>query len=131
MPPRPDPDWNIQAHLWGLPYTNWKKRTGYEMRGTLAECIERFLSLPYHQQINCELSWDPPESGTLEADGIRRLVERIGPPPTLAAQRQISQEKLAAMMAKPVEDFRPQSAPYNDGASVGVRERTEAESTAR
>jgi hypothetical protein len=32
----------------GLPVTNWKRRTGYEMRGTMAECVEKSMNLPDH-----------------------------------------------------------------------------------
>lgn len=53
---KPQPTWTTPAHLFGLPITNWKRRAGCEMRGTLAECIQRFLSLPKHQQQNCTLT---------------------------------------------------------------------------
>jgi hypothetical protein len=90
------PSWDTPAHLVGLPYTNWKRKTGFEMRGTLAECIQRWLSLPQHQQQNCTLTNDaapgrwgpasirahvavhgvPPQMGTVPPDKLKDLTEK-------------------------------------------------------
>jgi hypothetical protein len=51
----PLPSWDTSAVLSGLPVKIWKKRDGIEMHGTLAQCVERFLSLPVHQQRDCTL----------------------------------------------------------------------------
>ncbi len=117
MPP-PDPEWTVQAHLSGLPYTNWKKRTGYDMRGSLAECAERFLNLPYHHQINCSLSWEGGGHFS-SSDDIRSLLRRIGPPPQMAA-RMMTAERWLQMMAKPKAEFRPDTGPYNDASTIGL-----------
>lgn len=80
-------DWNTPAHLWGLPYTNKKTRAGFEMRGTLAECITRWLALPGYQQQNCEMACDPPGRGIWSAERISAFVAKNGLPPDMAARR--------------------------------------------
>jgi hypothetical protein len=70
--------------LSGLPVTNWKKRTGAEMRGTPAQCVERFLNLPHQQQRDCSLRIDGYR--TLEAANIVAFVATHGLPPSIAAR---------------------------------------------
>ena len=90
------PPWHAPAHLWGLPYTNWKKRTGYDLHATFGECVYRFLSLPHHAQQNCQMTcvaagagiWNPPRIGS--------YVLSHGAPPQLSATTD-----LRAMLAKP------------------------------
>ena len=82
--PSPSPCWDAPSLLSGLPVTNWKKRTGAEMRGTLAQCVERFLNLPYHQQRDCSLRIDGYR--TLEAANIVAFVATHGLPPSIAAR---------------------------------------------
>jgi hypothetical protein len=52
-----DPDWNTPAHLDGLPVRHWKRRTGYTERGTVAELVQRWLTLPWNIQMECSLGW--------------------------------------------------------------------------
>jgi hypothetical protein len=53
--------WNSLARLWGMPYNNCRKRTGYEMRGALTEYLICWLSLPGHQQLDCHLASAKPQ----------------------------------------------------------------------
>lgn len=101
------PDWTVPARLDGLPATNWKRRTGVTMDGTLAECLERWLSLPHSDQINCSLSvrgtgqvWEP--------ERMAAFIKRHGPPPALAARVQGNAEVLMRMLeeAKPEQPVR-------------------------
>jgi hypothetical protein len=98
-----EPVWNTPAHLFGLPIKNWKRKSGIEMRGTLAECIQRFLSLPQHQQQNCTLTNDaapghwgpgsirayvavhglPPQMTPVSPDRLKRMTEKELPQPAL------------------------------------------------
>lgn len=84
------PTWNTPARLNGLPCTNWKKRTGVTMNGTLDACITRWLDLAGYQQANCTLGWGPNEhgqSGSWSATAIGSYVRRNGLPPTMTARR--------------------------------------------
>jgi len=82
------PDWNTPAHLSGLPCTNWKRRTGMEMRDTLAACIKRWLDLPAHQRRDCTLYVGESGKGRmLDGGAITREIEQIGLPPDMAAAR--------------------------------------------
>jgi hypothetical protein len=103
------PSWNTPAHLFGLPYTSWKRKTGCEMRGTLAKCIQRWLSLPQHQQQNCTLSNDatpgqwgpasirayvaanrlPPQMAPVSPDRLRVMTTKELPGPTAASPVQV------------------------------------------
>jgi hypothetical protein len=80
----PAPPWDAPAHLTGLPCTNWKKRTGIEKRGALAECVKRVLDLADHHQRNVSLS---AEGGGrhvgLSAGGIGAFVMANGLPPII------------------------------------------------
>jgi hypothetical protein len=100
-----DPTWNTPAHLVGLPVTNWKKRTGFEMRGTLGECIERFLNLqPQHQQ-NCTLTHEAGQ-GNWGPASIRTFVLTNGPPPQMTANgRQLTGERLRKLCER--ENYDP------------------------
>lgn len=114
---KPPPPWTAPAHLTGLPYTDKRKRTGTDMRGTLAECLERWIALPHHHQINCSLAvegtgepWEP--------ERMAAFIRRHGPPPALAARAQASAEWLmAAIEEKRSErDFEPQH--FSDAAGI-------------
>jgi hypothetical protein len=66
------PAWETPAHLFGLPLKSWKRKSDIEMRGTLAECVKRFLNLPQHHQQNCTLTMDN-VSGRSGPASIRRM----------------------------------------------------------
>jgi hypothetical protein len=93
----PEPSWDTHARLDGLPATNWKRRTGVTMDGSLAACLEKWLSLPHHHQINCSLA----VSGTgepWEPERMAAFVRRHGPPPALAARIHGNAEVLMRML---------------------------------
>jgi hypothetical protein len=117
----PQPSWDTPAHLFGLPYTNWKRKTGCEMRGTLAECIERWLGLPPEQQQNCTLTNDA-APGQWGPASIRAYVAAHGVPPQLP---RITAEELAKITAKPQLAPRLASEPwYSDSCPhTGQRRR--------
>src|SRR4051812_6083893 len=78
------PAWDTAARIDGLPCTNWKKRTGVTLEGTLDECITRWLDLAGHQQSNCTLGWGPTaegDYGSWSASAIGSYVRRNGLPP--------------------------------------------------
>lgn len=116
------PDWTAPARLDGLPATNWKRRTGVTMDGTLAECLERWLSLPHRDQINCSLSvrgtgqvWEP--------ERMAAFIKRHGVPPALEARVNGKAEVLMRMLEeakadKPVQHF-PDGAPIARGFGKG------------
>ena len=58
-----DPDWNTPAQLDGLPVRHWKRRTGYTERGTVAQLVQRWLTLPWNIQTECSLGWGPDAQG--------------------------------------------------------------------
>jgi hypothetical protein len=103
--PLTDPShWNSPARLWGMPYTNWKKRSGYEMRGTLAECVIRWLSLPGDQQRACQMACSEAGNEVWSAERIAAYVVTHGLPPALVAAGggvQAPAEILARMTAMP------------------------------
>jgi hypothetical protein len=117
-----DPDWNTPSRLNGLPATNWKRRSGVTMDGTFAECLERWLGLPHHHQINCSLSvegtgepWEP--------ERMAAFVRRSGLPPALASRVQGNAEVLMRMLEgakteQPVQHF-PDGAPIARGYGRG------------
>jgi hypothetical protein len=76
------PLWNAPAHLFGLPIRSWKHKADIEMRGTMAECVQRFLNLPQHQQQNCTLTIDG-TPGTWGPASIRAHVAIHGAPPQM------------------------------------------------
>ena len=102
------PTWDTPAHLVGLPCTNWKRRTGVEMRGTLAQCIERWLSLPPHQQQDCSLSHDA-GPGRWGPGSVRAYVAVHGLPPQMAPvspaqlEKMIEKKPLGVAAADPVQ----------------------------
>ena len=99
--------WSSPARLWGMPYTNWKKRTGYEMHGTLAECVTRWLSLPGDQQRACQMACSEAGDGAWDAARIAAYVVAHGLPPALVASSggvQPSTESLARMTNMPRYD---------------------------
>lgn len=87
--PQLQPAWDTPARMDGLPCTNWKKRTGVTLSGTMADCIARWIALPSHQQQNCSIGWGPWEGqyGSMEAMGIAAYVRRHGLPPKALAAR--------------------------------------------
>lgn len=79
----PQPQWTTPAHVVGLPYTNWKRKTGFEMRGTLAQCVQRFLSLPQHHAQNVTLTIEGVK-GNWGPASIRAFVAANGVPPQMS-----------------------------------------------
>ena len=102
-----DPDWNTPAHMDGLPVRHWKRRTGYTERGTVAQLVQRWLTLPWNIQMECSLGWGPNaqgKHGNLSSMGIGSLVLRKGLPPAMLAARSRppTREEIEKMFAKPV-----------------------------
>lgn len=100
-------DWNAPAQLDGLPYTNWKRRSGYTETGTLARMVERWLRLPWNIQSGCLLRWEATEAGeggSASANGIGSLVLRVGLPPQMLVGRSRlpTTEEIERMWEKPV-----------------------------
>lgn len=98
----PAPPWDSPAHLWGLPVTSWKTKAGFDLRGTLAECITRWLSLAAHHQRNCEMSCRDASPGVWEAERIAAYIRTHGLPPAMVAARggsQPSPEELERMIS--------------------------------
>ncbi len=100
-------DWDAPAQLDGLPYTNWKRRTGYTENGTLAKMVERWLTVPWHVQSGCHLGWTATEkgmAGSCSGNGIGSFVLRFGLPPAMLAKRARppTQQEIERMFAKPV-----------------------------
>jgi len=85
------------------------------MRGTLAECIQRWLSLPPHQQQNCSLSHDA-GPGHWGPGSIRAYVAAHGLPPQMAP---ITPEQLEKMIEKkPLGVTLPDSVQVRDSTPV-------------
>ena len=104
MPSENEPTWETPARLDGLPVTNWKKRTGYSMSGTVATCIERWLGLALYNMREASLGWGPcplGDYGHMDSDQIGAFVIRHGIPPKMADRRggQPEPERLAAMVS--------------------------------
>ena len=102
-----EPDWGTPGRLDGLPVTNWKKRTGYSMSGTVAELIQRWIWLPYNIQQECSLGWGPNaanQHGAMGGSEIGSYVRRYGLPPAMAAARArpATPEEIEAMFGKPI-----------------------------
>ena len=57
------PTWDTPARLDGLPCTNWKRREGVTLDGSMADCISRWLNLADHDKRNCTLGWGPAADG--------------------------------------------------------------------
>lgn len=84
------PAWDTPARLDGLPCTNWKKRAGVTLDGTLADCVARWVSLADQQKRNCTLGWGPNEDGEhgrWGAVAIGAFVLANGLPPKMATER--------------------------------------------
>jgi hypothetical protein len=110
-----DPDWNTPAHMDGLPVRHWKRRTGFTERGTVAQMVQRWLGLAWHQQQECTLGWGPDgdgKHGHLSGSGIGSYVLRHGLPPAMAAARTrpATPEEIEAMFTKPI---------WREGPSLG------------
>lgn len=113
----PSPSWDTPAHLRG-PRIG---RTMFEVRGTMADRIEAFLSLAHHHQQDCELS--PAGSDSPWGPGcIRGYVKRNGPPPAMAARARISAEKLRGMMVETPYERPPSADPVSFGHGSAHRE---------
>ena len=98
------PYWDTPARLDGLPCTNWKRREGVTMDGSMADCIARWLDLADHHKRNCTLGWGPTEDGQYGrwgavAIGAYVIANRL--PPKMAAERggQPTPEMLQRMTA--------------------------------
>src|ERR1700760_2096655 len=101
-----DPAWDTPARLDGLPVTNWKRRTGYSQTGTVAELVERWLSLAFNHQQECSLGWGPNAAGAhgcLHGDGIGRFVLRADLPPQMQARlsRPLTREEIERKFSHP------------------------------
>jgi hypothetical protein len=90
-----EPSWETAARIDGLPCTNWKKRTGVTISGTLAQCISRWIDLLGHQRQNCSFGWGPFEGryGDMDAEHLAAYVRRNGIPP-------VWRQRVAASHAK-------------------------------
>jgi len=113
-----EPTWDTPARVIGLPCTNWKKRTGIELRGTLAQCVARWLDLQSHQQRECTLHWGDHSAGpvgTMGPASIGAFVIAHGLPPAVAAARggQPSVERLREIVSMPRHE--PIAQPYQPG----------------
>jgi hypothetical protein len=109
------PTWNTPAHLFGLPIKNWKRRADCEMRGTLAQCIQRFLGLPQHHQQDCTLT-NSAAPGHWGPASIRAYVAVHGLPPQMAP---VSPSRLKEMTTKELPQVTPPSPlQAQDAASV-------------
>ena len=113
-----EPNWDTPARITGLPYTNWKKRTGCELKGTMAQCIARWLDLQGYQQRECSLSWGDPITGPfgrMGHHGIAAYIVAHGLPPAVAAARggQPPIERLRDMVSMPAHE--PGARPWQDG----------------
>ncbi len=102
-----DPSWDVPAKLDGLPYTNWKRRTGYTETGTLAQMVQRWLTVPWHIQFGCLLGWGPDADGRrgrFSSTGIGVFVLRVGLPPEMlkGRSRPPTREEIERMFGKPV-----------------------------
>ncbi len=85
-----EPAWDTPARLDGLPCTNWKRRTGVTMEGTVAQCATRWLSLADHDKQNCTMGWGPTADGRHGSWGhiaLGAFVQRRGIPPEMARER--------------------------------------------
>jgi hypothetical protein len=111
--PSPPPSWDAPSLLSGLPVTNWKKRTGAEMRGTLARCVERFLNLPRHQQQDCSLRIEGYR--TLEAASIVAFVAMHGLPPSILARANNAADWLRKATTETGYDRPPSADPISLG----------------
>lgn len=109
------PSWNAPAHLVGLPYTNWKRKTGFEMRGTLAECVQRALSLPDHNAQNITLTIEE-TPGRWNMASIRAHVAKHGAPPQMGIPLP---ERLKQLTEKqPLRATPPSPTQVQDGAAI-------------
>ena len=109
------PTWDTPAHLFGLPLKSWKRKGDCEMRGSLAECVQRFLSLPQHHQQNCTLSNDA-APGQWGPASIRAYVAAHGLPPSMAP---VSPARLKQLTTKDLPQATPPSPlQVQDGAAV-------------
>ena len=120
-----EPTWNTPARLIGLPCTTWKRRTGVEMRGTLAECILRWLNLPAHQQQDCSLSHDA-GPGRWGPGSIRAYVALHGLPPQMAPVTPAQLEKM--IEKKPLAVTLADSVQVRDSAPIRASETDQSDS---
>ncbi len=101
-----DPAWDTPAKMDGLPYTNWKRRSGHTETGTVAAMVQRWLGLAWHVQAGCFLSWGPDaegRTGGFQAEGIGAFVLRVGLPPAMlkGRSRPPTREEIERYWAKP------------------------------
>src|SRR5690348_17471299 len=89
-PPCPNPPGIPPAALDGLLCTNWKRRVGVTLDGTMADCVARWLSLADHAKRDCTLGWGPTADdayGRWGAVAVGAFVLANGLPPKLVAER--------------------------------------------
>ena len=85
------------------------------MRGTLALCIQRWLSLPPHQQQNCTLSNDA-SPGRWGPGSIRAYVAVNGLPPQMPPVTLTQLEKM--IEKKPLGASLPDPVPVRDSVPI-------------
>jgi hypothetical protein len=101
-----EPTWDTPARIDGLPATNWKRRTGVTMDGTVADCITRWLTLAGHDQRNVTMRWGGVEGRSWTCNAIAAFVVANGLPPKLTAgrPRQPTKEDLKKIVSMPRYD---------------------------
>lgn len=119
-----EPAWNTPARMDGLPGTNWKRRTGVSLEGTVADCVARWLSLADHDKRNCSMGWGPTaegKHGTWGPVSIGVFVRTHGLPPKLASERggQPSPDALERLTAMQRYDPSPHASHPAKGAHGG------------
>lgn len=99
------PAWDSVAHMFGMPFANFRRREGHEMRGTMAECCERWLGLPYNARWGVTLTWHKENTAySWNAKYIAAYVLRNGLPPAMAERRggQPSTDELRVIIMGPL-----------------------------
>jgi hypothetical protein len=108
----------------GLPATNWRRRTGVTLDGTVAACITRWLTLPGYAQRDVTMSWGGDQGERWTCNAIAAFVVANGLPPKLAAgrPRQPTREELEQMVSMPRYDPCPHAShPANNAPTSPPR----------
>jgi hypothetical protein len=87
------------------------------MRGTLAECVQRWLDLPQHEQQDCMLT-NSAAPGQWGSAGIRAYVALNGLPPRMAP---VSPDRLKEITSKQLLTASPFQ-PFTDSSPRPRRE---------